>query len=92
MVEAVAEEYEPRRTSETEQQYHKRTWEQECKVVQKDCDFGDGFFSVHLELSGRKEPGLCYECCPILWGVVWSGEAKVLPNVANPPNFSLSCA
>ena len=24
------------------------------------CDFGSGLFSVPLELSGRKESGLCY--------------------------------
>ena len=76
---------------QAEHQYHKRPLEQECKVVKKDCDFSDGLFFLSVELLGQKYMD-CVMCCPTLWGVAWSVSARILPIVANNPNFSLSCA
>ena len=57
------------------------------------CDFSDGLFSIPLELSGQKKKSkLRHEAVQHCGGVAWSVQARILPIVANPPKFSLSCA
>ena len=50
------------------------------------CDFGNGFFSVPLELSGQKESGLHYEA-PTLWGCTIVCIGKNIANCGKSPQF-----